>query len=356
LQELTDNGKISGHSMPYIKKHISSVYRRFINNKKPILIFIYNEREAKDKKPLKYVQPKILVAPSYKEKNNSKAEEKKWEMKVDVSIKSGQRMVVSAALLHKMSSQALNGFSIFRRNRVIQGSGDEKYRPKELMGQEGSFLYKRLFGEIDLYNFKVPYSKNDILGQDSFNALIKLAKLELEPLLRQGRNFRKEDTKTNQKKLSKQAAKEFQEKINDESVLQLFQDALDDIELEPAKITETSIDELKDIESHTNTYFNVEHQGISYNFTVINSSRGENEKLIDYSTERENQGNTNVYIMLNTSHKFISTYGHNDLKPFMNISVALVLSEIICRKSGFSEAAMVREKFNELLNTGFLGE
>ena len=67
-------------------------------------------------------------------------------------------------------------------------------------------------------------------------------------------------------------------------------------------------------------------------------------------------GNTNVYIMLNTSHKFISTYGHNDLKPFMNISVALVLSEIICRKSGFSEAAMVREKFNELLNTGFLGE
>ena len=44
--------------------------------------------------------------------------------------------------------QGNNGFSYFRRGRVVVGSGDEKVFPKNYLQIQGSFKYKRLYGEF----------------------------------------------------------------------------------------------------------------------------------------------------------------------------------------------------------------
>ena len=41
--------------------------------------------------------------------------------------------------------QGNNGFSYFRRGRVVEGSGDEKVFPKKISSNPSSFRYKRLF-------------------------------------------------------------------------------------------------------------------------------------------------------------------------------------------------------------------
>ena len=44
--------------------------------------------------------------------------------------------------------QGNNGFSYFRRGRVVVGSGDEKVFPTKLSTNPSSFKYKRLYGEF----------------------------------------------------------------------------------------------------------------------------------------------------------------------------------------------------------------
>ena len=65
-----------------------------------------------------------------------------------------------------MSSSTVNGLSLFRRGRVIEGSHDEKYRPKVLCGQNGSPRYKRIFGELELEGFSVSFNKGSFQEHD----------------------------------------------------------------------------------------------------------------------------------------------------------------------------------------------
>ena len=82
-------------------------------------------------------------------------------------------------VLKTMSSNKLNGISLFRRGRVIIGSHDEKYRPKELCGQIGSPRYKRIFGELELKGFGVSFNKGSFIEVEDLETLIKGIKLEI---------------------------------------------------------------------------------------------------------------------------------------------------------------------------------
>ena len=84
-----------------------------------------------------------------------------------------------------------NGFSIFRRGRVINGSHDEKYYPEIICGQTGSPLFKRLFGELELYgDFKVSFDKGSFTNMEQIDGVLRLVKLESNTIINQGRNYR----------------------------------------------------------------------------------------------------------------------------------------------------------------------
>ena len=166
LSQLSKNAP-SNHQIDKIKRHLLSIYRKFIR-KGDMKLFINNEE-------LIYEEPEILNAPFYNNPND-----KPIEWKKEINFSTGKYKVNGfIALLSTMSTNKVNGISLFRRGRVIEGSHDEKYRPKALCGQVGSPRYKRIFGELELEGFAVSFNKGSFQEQDDLEALMEALKTEI---------------------------------------------------------------------------------------------------------------------------------------------------------------------------------
>src|SRR6202011_4963852 len=86
------------------------------------------------------------------------------------------------------------GFALFRRNRLIEGSGDEGYRPEAIFGKSNSYRYQRLFGELHLEGFEVSHTKDGFRWDENEQPFLDLLREHLDtddlPLLRQAEGHR----------------------------------------------------------------------------------------------------------------------------------------------------------------------
>lgn len=143
-----------------------------------------------DGEVLKYEEPKILVAPYFKEEGGAPRE---WRLPIDFDFGGGMRAHGFAAIRERASTTRA-GFALFRRGRVIQGSGDEGYRPEKIFGKSNSFMYQRIFGELHLEGFEVTHTKDGFKWDDNEDVFLDLLKEELSkdamPLLQQARGYR----------------------------------------------------------------------------------------------------------------------------------------------------------------------
>lgn len=172
LNQLTHN-KPSSRSLSHIKKHLSSIYTKFI--REGVINLVVNDEL------MKYEELPCLNAPYYKTPNDSPV---LWKRTVSFEAPKPNgkgKYVVKGfiGLLETMSTNNNNGFLLFRRDRVIGTSYDEKYRPEELCGQVGSPRYKRVFGELYLEGFDVSFTKNSFQEDDDLKAFIGLLKEEI---------------------------------------------------------------------------------------------------------------------------------------------------------------------------------
>lgn len=165
-----------------IKEHLASLYRRFIEAGE-ITITLNGE-------PLRYSQPDILVTPYWRDRDGA---EREWRVPVNFMLEGGRRVEGWAALRAKGSTSRA-GFALLRRGRVIEGSGDTTYRPREIFGASNSFTHQRLFGELDLTGFGVSHTKDGIRWDEVEEELIAKLKNVLStpamPLLDQAQNWR----------------------------------------------------------------------------------------------------------------------------------------------------------------------
>ena len=166
LTKLSHNAP-SNHQLDKTKRHLASIYRNFIRSG-DLQLYINGEL-------LTFDDPEILKSPYYKELNG---ENILWKKNIDFSMGdySAKGFI---GVLKTMSTNEVNGISLFRRGRVIVGSHDEKYRPKDLCGQMGSPRYKRIFGELELKGFGVSFNKGSFVEVEDLEALIKGIKLEI---------------------------------------------------------------------------------------------------------------------------------------------------------------------------------
>lgn len=167
LTNLSQN-KPGKRQLAYIKKHIASIYTKFIRNG---LIDLYVNGDLMVDKPLK-----ILNAPYYKAPKGDSIE---WKRDVNFEIDNGYHhysVKGFIGILETQSTSTDNGLLLFRRGRAIDSSGDEKYRPTILSGEVGSPRYKRIFGELELEGFDVSFNKGTFLQDEDFEAFIKLLK------------------------------------------------------------------------------------------------------------------------------------------------------------------------------------
>ena len=209
LTKLSNN--ISHLQLEKIEKHIESIYRKDINDRKIIITI----DKGSGPKRLLYEPPKILNAPWYNGDDQKKIVWKE-EFQHTVGTYSVKGFV---ALLDKMSTDVYNGLSLFRRGRVIVGSHDLKYRPKVLSGQKGGMLDKRLFGELELDGFDVSFQKGSFVQTDELEILLEYIADDLNSklmsILKQGTYYTvPKNKKTNKDKINT-AVKRYKEKNPD---------------------------------------------------------------------------------------------------------------------------------------------
>ena len=213
LKNLSMN-KPTNRQMTYIRKHLASIYTKYLREK-TVEIIVNDEQ-------LEYTELKVLEAPHYSNPEGTPIVWKKdicWEQPLGGKIYSVKGFI---AILETMSTSENNGFLLFRRGRVIGSSYDDRYRPKVLCGQEGSPQYKRIFGELYLEGFDVSFTKNSFQEDDDFSMFIELLKDDLSKdksldLFGQAQNYTKPKTKKEMKNLGanliKQIAKGFSKPI-----------------------------------------------------------------------------------------------------------------------------------------------
>lgn len=213
LRHLSMN-KPTTRQLSYIKKHLASIYTKYLREKS-VEITINGEQ-------LEYVELKVLKAPHYSNPNGPSIEWKK-EISFQGCLDNKEYSVRGfIAILETMSTSEFNGFLLFRRGRVIGTSYDDRYRPKFLSGYEGSPQYKRIFGELYLEGFDVSFTKNSFQEDNDFSMFLELLKDDLSrdksfDIFGQAQNYTKPKTKNEIKNLGnnlvRQIAKGFTKPI-----------------------------------------------------------------------------------------------------------------------------------------------
>lgn len=172
----------TGRTLGKIKDHLADIYRTFTRAGQLELFF--------NGEQLSYKEPKILTAPYYKEETE---EPRVWRHEIQFDF-GGGLSVHGFAALRERASTSRAGFALFRRGRLIQGSGDEGYRPEFIFGKSNSFIYQRLFGELHLEGFEVSHTKDGFRWDDNEEVFLELLKEHLStaemPMLQQARGHR----------------------------------------------------------------------------------------------------------------------------------------------------------------------
>lgn len=151
-----------------IKEHLASIYRVFLRDKSLVLEF--------NGEYLKYEEVDVLKAPPYRELGT---ESLVWKKPIEMDL-GGSHLVTGFAALREVGSTTHAGFALFRRNRLIEGSADESYRPEHIFGNSNSYTYQRLFGELHLSGFEVSHTKDGFRWEEHEEIFLDLLKNELK--------------------------------------------------------------------------------------------------------------------------------------------------------------------------------
>ena len=185
-----------GRTVGKIKEHLASIYRVYLRAGTLKLTF--------NGELLKYDESRILQAPPF---NKPQAQAVEWRKRIDFDFGDGLR-VHGFAALRETASTTYAGLALFRRNRLIQGSADEPYRPPAVFGNPNSYRYQRLFGELNLEGFEVSHTKDGFRWEEHEEVFLDCLREELEKeplnLLEQAEGYR---AKQNRKSVEATAQK-----------------------------------------------------------------------------------------------------------------------------------------------------
>jgi hypothetical protein len=333
-----------GRTLSKIKEHLASIYRVFLREGILELCF--------DGQVLSYQDPKILYAPFYK---NPAEEPKLWRKEIDFDFGLGLRAQGFAALREKGSTSSA-GFALFRRNRLIEGSADESYRPESIFKQSNSFTYQRLFGELHLTGFEVSHTKDGFRWDEQEETFLQLLKEVLNdstlPLLDQAEEYRVRPKPKELKLGAETAAERTAEAIKREMprVLEKKFNA-------PAEIAEPPL-ALPTATMVSQRVIDVELDGRKWQIVLELSDDPAVGDWVDHCDQIIPPDVTfdttvrRVGIRLSLVHPFMERFGGADsshIEPLLRVAVAIVLSEIAARNSGVRQAGAVRSYINEFL-------
>lgn len=335
-----------------IKEHLTSIYRDFI--RKGTLELYFNDEL------LFFDEPKVLTAPFYKAPD---CEPIYWRKDIpeNFEIRDGLKVTNGFVAILETIELGKSGLAIFRRGRVILGSGDEGFKPYEIFGQAGSFKDKRIFGELHVEGFQVSHTKDGFKNDDDMQTFVELVAdfLDESPsLLKQAEGYRVRPTDKDYKKSASETVKETVEtakKYISNPVKQIISEE---------KRPETSEQVLSQTNQEKSSYetFEIKFNNsdwlidveLSWDISLTNWI-----EIGDRFTKKYQEDNPKLYrnircigIRLALRHPFCEKYANTDktrITPLLRLAVAIGLSEVIARESGVNNSSFFRNNINKLL-------
>lgn len=335
----------TGRTSGKIRDHLADVYREFFRSRELLLTY--------RGEPLDYQEPEILRAPLYTNSHEPTGDPLLWRKDIAFDLGGGLK-VRGFAGLRASGSTRLAGFSLFRRRRVIQGSGDEKYRPPVVFGSPTSFTYQRLFGELHLEGFEVSHTKDGFRWDHNEEPFLDILKEHLDsedlPLLRQSRNYRERASKATVARVAEAVTVSTARAM--ESGLPTTLQAI--TESEP---TDDALpNALRDAETASRRQIDIDFCDRRWRVILELTVDPSIEEWVSASESVaagvDGDGREVLGVRLSLIHPFMQRLVRMErehLEPVVRLAAAIVLAEKVARDTGGHYPTAVRMNINDLL-------
>lgn len=328
---------LAGRTLGKIKQHLTDIYRVLI--RKGDLDLRFNGAS------LDYEIPQILSAPYYRDPT---AADLVWSKDIDFDFGEGMS-VKGFAALRETGSNSNAGFSLFRRGRVIEGSGDEGYRPSVIFGAGNSFKSQRLFGELHLDGFEVSHTKDGFQWDDNEQVFLELLLEELDadplPLLRQALGFRKLEHTRSLERNAEDAVSSTASTLQENLPPAVGQ--LTALELESSPQVSVGLP----VQHHRRVRF--DHGDRNWDIGIEIVGDPSESSWFTRTIDLDDPGCIRVTVRLNSAHRFLIRFGQRDsesLEVILRMAVAMVVAEVLARQAGVDMAGVVGRNLNEVLS------
>ena len=321
-----------------IKQHLTDIYREFV--RRGILDLTFNGE------PLEYDEPAVLDATYFKDKDGAS---RLWRKSIAFDFGNDLR-VRGFAALREQASTSRAGFSLFRRGRVIQGSGDEGYRPRAVFGASNSYRYQRLFGELHLEGFDVSHTKDGFRWDENEQPFLELLREHLDsddlPLLKQAEGYRVRATRDRLEAAAEQAVQSTTGAL--EARLAPVANAITE-----ARPVETPAETGPRVEKLASRCFAIEFRARLWEITVeLTEDPAEGEWLSVTETAGSGEQPRRLGIRVSMAHPFMVRFAQTDAEDvdaLLRVAAAVAVAEVLARESGVRMAGTVRRNVNEIL-------
>jgi hypothetical protein len=327
-----------GRTVSKLKEHLTDIYRAFIRD--GLLELRFNGET------LAYREPKVLKAAYFKEKSGP---ERKWQKQIEFDFGAGLS-VHGFAALRETANTAKAGFSLFRRGRVIQGSGDEGYRPSHIFGSSNSYRYQRLFGELYLDGFEVSHTKDGFRWDENEQPFLELLRDHLDsaelPLLKQAEGYRVRVARAQRETTARQAVT---------STTQAMQTGLPAVLplLAEAELVDTPAEEAPHKSTLAGRRFDIDFRDKAWSINVeLTDDPAESQWLAVSDTAENVQEPRRLDIRVSMAHPFMIRFAQTDTEDvdaLLRIAAAIAVAEVLARDSGVRKAGTVRRNVNDIL-------
>jgi hypothetical protein len=322
-----------------IKDHLASIYRIFLRDGTMELWF--------NREKLSYEMPKVLVAPYFK----TPAEPpQRWYKEFTFDF--GLDLKASGfAALREVASTSTAGFALFRRQRLIEGSLDEPYRPEQIFGTGNSYRKQRLIGEIHLDGFEVSHTKDGFQWEDHEQPFLELLYEELENddlhLLSEAEGFRARAAQRELKAEAEKATTRVAETLQAEApvVLETQSAAEPFLEMLPEAMPADP--------SAVSRVIEVRHRGTTWKITLELAIDPAIEDWLTISDKPPSRaGPRELTVRMALAHPFMQQFCRvesAEIEAIARIAAALGLAEITARDAGVPQYGTIRRNVNQLL-------
>jgi hypothetical protein len=241
------------------------------------------------------------------------------------------------------------GFAIFRRQRLIEGSYGEAYRPELLFRKSNSYTYQRLVGELFVEGFTVSHTKDGVQWSDWEDDVLKWLRNEIDqeplPLLKQAEGYRVG-------RAQKTRNLELVASDTQQVVAQRVPPLVDDQLQKPADHSPLQSD-LSDAkpEATRDVEFRLEHAGQEWHVQIELVADEAVYPWLDVAGG-ERGSERRLRIRVNLAHPFMvrfSTPSGSELPALIRIAVGLAIAEATARATGVDRAGTIRRNLNQLL-------